>query len=155
MSLQAQKSSLFVIINDSSNADASKWVFTIKISNNKLKKYQAQDTAYIREYLEVPIYNSVTPYLFKHEDGKYKQYRSTNQSGDIVAQVDSCLPKCCNCIVLKKGEFLQINLDLLKPFKFEKGKYRLQISIIPPFVDCTDCKFLHEIHSNFIYFEVI
>jgi hypothetical protein len=152
--ISAQKAYIVISKNDTSPANISQWDFGVIIKNNKLKKYRVQDTAIIKKRIDYPYSNLITPYLEIRSGKRYVQYEDKLPQGVSLPTTDSCFFSCCNCIDLKKGEFLKINLKLLQPFELAPGKYRMHVALTSPAYDCKECKLKEQIFSNYLYFEV-
>lgn len=150
----AQKTSISIALIDSSVTDARDWKFSFSIKNKKLKKFLVQDTSFIRNRLNNPIYNSLTPFLQLKSDSGYVQFEELEFRGVSTPVFDTCYWECCNCIHLKKGKQLNFIMPILKPYKLIKGQYRLQVSLVPPGMDCKNCRHNREIFSEYIYFTV-
>jgi hypothetical protein len=154
-SLYAQKVEFFISLNDSTNINASDWVFNVWIKNNKLKKYRVQDTAILKERISAPFTNLLVPYVERSEGGKYVQYENGLSMGVPIPTYDTCFWNCCNCTDLKKGESMQLKLKILQPYKLKKGKYRMLARLSTPTVGCKGCKFKGQVLSNYLYFDVL
>jgi hypothetical protein len=150
----AQKTSISIALIDSSDTDARDWKFSFSIKNKKLRKFLVQDTSFIRNRLINPIRNSLIPYLQLKSDSGYVQFEILKSLGSSIPFFDTCVWKCCNCINLKKGKQLNFIMPILKPYKLVKGHYRLQVSLVPPVMDCKNCRHNHEIFSEDIYFTI-
>ena len=134
--------------------DAGEINFNVRIKNNSFKEYYVQDTLYMQRHVTAPGANFIWSYIDKKKNGKYipGEYGYRGR-GSLVP--DSCSSVCCNCLLLKKGDFIQFTLALLKPYKLEKGEYRVHVSFIPPKAPPkADPKIHQELESNYVYFTI-
>ena len=148
----SQKAEMYVKLIDSSSS-ASEYIFNIEVKNISFDTYWVQDTSFLKNLLEHPAKNLIYPYLQKKAANEFKIYeRYKYRPG--VGTLAKCLDSCCNCIFLKRGESLKIDLPILECYIMEKGQYRMQVVIGPPFFSCLGCKQLEEICSKYVYFTV-
>jgi|GEM_PF-1272169 len=147
----SQKAAIRIALPHSLDNNPTKYNFLITINNNGFDKYWLQDTTIIRNWIGDAGKNFIYPFVQKRVGKKYKTYDVIGPSP--FPALDSCEYKCCNCILIKKGDSLNINLQLLSGYKFEKGEYRLQVAASIPILSCQNCEQLPELFSNYIYFK--
>lgn len=149
-----QKASIHIKLIDKTPSNPSDFVFEIEINNNRFENYWVQDTAFLKEELVNPSYNLIYPFIWKKDQGGiYKLYDNLKRMPGVGTS-SKWQDSCYNCIYLKKGESLKINLKVLQCCTIEKGQYRLQVAIRPPLFSCNGCDQLQELSSDYIYFDV-
>jgi hypothetical protein len=152
--IHAQKASIHVRLVDSSTAMPSGYLFEVEIKNDSFPSYWLQDTAFIRAYYGSHGVSHLYTILLRKVNGEYKSYdKWKRRPGDAFTN-DSCYDNCCNCIFLKTGESVKMNLPLLAPYNMEKGDYEIEVVISAPEKSCNYCEQLYEIHTD-VYFRVL
>jgi hypothetical protein len=150
ISCYSQKASVRLKLIDQSSLDISKYIFQVRITNNLFDKYWVQDTTFIASVIANPSINLLHIFVEKRTGNGYKYFSKwKNRSGYGLS--NKCLDSCCNCIILLKGQSVSANFNILEGCRIEKGKYRVQIGIVPPLFVCNGCAQLAEISSNYVY----
>ncbi len=147
----SQKASIHVRLLDSTAADYSSRIFEVEIKNDSFPGYWVQDIAFIRRNLETPT--SALLYVVLQKKGERFSYSKEKRHQGDAFSLDSYFMNCCNCIYLKKGESIKINLPLLDRYILEKGDYSMSVMVAPPMNSCDRCEQFGEIHTKY-YFKV-
>ena len=132
--------------------EASDIIFNVQVKNNSFNKYYIQDTSYIQKATDIPAANYVWPYIEKKQKGKYTPGDFYRSNASLAP--DSCGFYCCNCLLLRKGESIQFNVDFLSPYKLEKGEYRVFVTLHAPSSPATESGVYTEFKSNYVYFTI-
>lgn len=150
----AQKASLHVRLVDSSFTTWSDYVFQVEIRNDSFPSYLIQDTAKLRAQVNYTGTGLMYVVLEKKVAGTYKSFEKVkHRVGDFNS--DTCMYHCCNCLCLRKGELIKLNLPLLENYILEPGEYKMETTLGPPLELCHDCEEIHlgEIYTDY-YFKV-
>jgi hypothetical protein len=127
--------------------------FTIQVKNKKFTEYYVQDTLYDQRNTLTPAF--IFPYLEKKEKGKYLPWQFGERGGGASLYPDPCSSECCNCLLLKKGDSVQFNLNVLAGYKLDKGEYRMFVVLHPPKAPKkVSMKVYTEFKSNYVYFTI-
>jgi hypothetical protein len=136
------------------SSEAKNIKFNVLIKNKAFKEYYVQDTLYIQRAVGISAANFLWPYVEKKVKGKYIPGEFGLQGGSSLAP-DPCAFDCCNCLLLKKGECIDFNAELLYPYKLEKGEYRVYVLLHPPKAPKTISDDVYtEFKSNYVYFTI-
>jgi hypothetical protein len=132
--------------------EAGRIRFNVLIKNKSFKDYYVQDTSYIQRNAPTPAF--IWPYVEKKVKGKYIR-REFGLQGGASLRPDPCSFDCCDCLLLNKGDSLQFSLELLKPYKLEKGEYRVYVLLHPPKAPKSISEKVYtEFKSNYVYFSI-
>ncbi len=147
-----QKVKFKLTLSDTNSRTAADYLFKVKLINSGFDRYWVQDTSYLIAGAAISSLNLIHPMIWRKEGGKYRLYENQNfRSGPLR---DKCLDSCCNCIIISKGDSITFNIKLLKPYKFEKGQFKMQAYLSPPLNVCNGCDQIVELESNYVYFTV-
>ena len=149
----SQEAAIYLKLKDTSAKDASQYVFNLRIKNISYKLFWVQDTTLIKDLVEHPSSSMLFPIMQKKKDGKYKSYERFKYRPGVSASA-SILDSCSNCVFLKMGESLSIDIPVLKCYNMEKRMYRLIMTLYTPLHSCDVCTIIPEIESKYFYFTV-
>jgi hypothetical protein len=150
----AQKASIHARLVDSSAATPSGYLFEVEIKNDSFPSYWLQDTAFIRAHYGSLGVSHLYTILVRKVNREYKSYDKWKRHPGDVFFNDSCFDNCCNCIFLRAGESVKMNLPLLAPYNMEKGEYKMEVVISAPEKSCNYCEQLDEF-STYVYFRIL
>ena len=129
--------------------------FTIQVKNKKFTEYYVQDTLITQGIVGTGACTIWSYIEKKDKKGKYLFGEFKYGSGPLLMP-DPCLHECCNCLLLKKGDSIQFNLNLLKSYnRIDKGEYRVYVLLHPPDPRKRVSKgYYSEFKSNYVYFTI-
>jgi hypothetical protein len=149
----SQKTSVALALIDTSYSNTSNFVFRVKITNDSFDTYWVQDTTILQARVAFPSQNLIHIFISKKVNGFYEHFENWKHSEGLFTRAE-CGDTCFDCIILSKGQSIQVNLKILQCCNIEKGRYRMEIGIVPPLLICNNCEQLGEITSNYVYFTI-
>jgi hypothetical protein len=135
--------------------EAKNITFNVLIKNKLFKEYYVQDTLITQRTVGTGACTIWSYIEKKDKKGKYLPGEFKYGSAPLLAP-DSCLHACCTCLLLKKGDSVGFNINLLDSYnRIDKGEYRVYVLLHPPDPRKKVSKgYYTEFKSNYVYFTI-
>jgi hypothetical protein len=116
-----QKAGVSLELLDNSSSNSSDFIFRIHIANDSFFALWVQDSTILQGRIPFRGQSLVHIFIDKKINGTYEAYDEGKHRPAIFME-DRWGDSCCNCIILKKGDSVSVDLKILECCSMDFGR---------------------------------